>query len=60
MIVLDRLYIYWMETTGRGWVMWCGSWMDVYGECGVIRRGGRLGMCVFMDGDIWGMGAFVD
>ena len=21
------------ETTGRGWGMWCGSWMGVDGEC---------------------------
>ena len=33
----DMLYIYSMETTGRGWRMWCGSWMDVDWECGVVR-----------------------
>ena len=30
--------------TGRGWGMWCGSWMGVDG-----------GMCDFVDGGIWGM-----
>ena len=30
--------------TGRGWGMWCGSWMGVGQEC------------VFVDGGIWGMG----
>ena len=30
--------------TGRGWGMWCGSWMDVDG-----------GGVWFVDGGIWGM-----
>ena len=42
--------------TGRGWGMWCGSWMAVDGECGVLLIWGRWGMCVFVDGGIWGMG----
>ena len=25
-----------METTVRGWGMWCGSWMDVDGKFGVF------------------------
>ena len=44
--------------TGFGWGMWCGSWMAVDGECGVVNEfvdGGRWGMCVFLDGGIWGM-----
>ena len=36
-----------MEMTGRGWGMWCGSWMGVDGECGVVRGWGYMGnVCV--------------
>ena len=32
-----------MGTTGRGWGMWCGSWMDVDGEYGVVLVWGYMG-----------------
>ena len=41
---IDRLQMYIMETTGRGWGIWC-----------VFVDGGRWGMCTFADGGIWGM-----
>ena len=49
-----------METTGRGWGMWYGSWMGVYGK-GCVHGLGYMGnvyvcgMCVFADGGIYGM-----
>ena len=54
-IVIDRLYIY---LTGRGWGMWCGSWMNVNGGCGVARGWGYMGNwcvrgCRFMGNRGW-------